>query len=231
MTRPQAVAMPLSIGAHGAALAAVVALSLLPAELPEARAAAAMPPTIQVLRSPVVREPMPQRAASRPQAIRPRAGLTRTAPVPALVPDFPQPVVFPVIDAPLSDLASDPGAACSGCQIGEPLAEDARPGPAGEPGGGPPRRIGGLIREPRKLRHVAPSYPDIARAARVQGAVVLDCTLTSEGRVSDVRVVGGHPLLVPAAASAVGQWLFTPTLLNGIPVPVILTVTVRFELK
>jgi hypothetical protein len=60
MTRPQAVAMPLSIGAHGAALTAVVALSLLPAELPEARAAAAMPPTIQVLRSPVVREPMPQ---------------------------------------------------------------------------------------------------------------------------------------------------------------------------
>jgi protein TonB len=64
----------------------------------------------------------------------------------------------------------------------------------------------------------------------VQGTVVVECTLTPEGRVADMRVVRGHTLLNEAALRAVEQWLFTPTLLNGVPVPVILTVTVNFQL-
>ena len=231
MTRPQAAALPLSIGAHALALAAVVALSLLPAELPEARAASATPHTIEALRLPVVREPIPRRSARVPAGARPPGSRARTASAPVRVPRFPLPVAIPAIDAPLSDLDGERDVACVGCEIAEPFAVEGPVGPAGRLGEGPPVRAGGLIREPQKLRHVAPSYPDLARAARVQGAVVLDCTLTPEGRVSDVRVVSGHPLLVPAAVSAVEQWRFTPTLLNGVPVPVILTVTVRFELR
>jgi protein TonB len=231
MTRPQAAALPLSIGAHALALAALVALSLLPADLPEARAASATPPTIEVLRLPVVREPIPGRAARAPAGARPPGGRATTASAPALVPRFPRSVAVPAIDAPLSGLDGDFEVACVGCEIAEPFVAEGPVGPAARPGDGPPIRLGGLIREPQKLRHVAPSYPEIARAARVQGAVVLDCTLTPEGRVSDVRVLRGHPLLVPAAVSAVEQWRFTPTLLNGVPVPVILTVTVRFELR
>ena len=94
-----------------------------------------------------------------------------------------------------------------------------------------PVRVGGAIREPRKLRHVVPVYPEIARAARVGGAVTIECTVTPEGHVDGARVVSGHPLLAPAARQAVEQWLFTPTLLNGVPVPVILTVTVNFQLR
>ena len=75
-----------------------------------------------------------------------------------------------------------------------------------------------------------PIYPEIARAARVQGFVILECTLTPEGNVSNLRVLSGHPLLDAAALRAVQQWRFTPTLLNGVPVPVILTVRVRFQL-
>lgn len=61
--------------------------------------------------------------------------------------------------------------------------------------------------------------------------VVLECTLTPEGRVANARVLRGHPLLDGAALHAVTQWVFTPTLLNGVPVPVIMTVTVKFELR
>jgi protein TonB len=77
---------------------------------------------------------------------------------------------------------------------------------------------------------VLPVYPEIARAARVQGNVVLDCTISREGRVVDVKVLSGHVLLQPAAVEAVRQWLYRPTLLNGVPVPVVMTVTVRFTL-
>jgi protein TonB len=232
MTRPQAAALPLSIGAHGAALAAVVALSMLPADLPEVRAAASTPTTVEVRRLPVVRPPMPLPATPRHRAIRPRSVRASTSAARPFAPAFPREVATPVFDAPLVGPAGDLEVECVGCQIGQPHAAPAQQGDEGEPGGGGrPVRIGGLIREPRKLRQVTPVYPEIARAARVQGSVLLDCTLTPEGRVSDVRVVSGHPLLVPAAASAVGRWLFTPTLLNGVPVPVILTVTVRFELK
>jgi protein TonB len=91
-------------------------------------------------------------------------------------------------------------------------------------------RVGGQIKEPKKLRHVAPVYPAIARQARVQGVVVLECTISPQGRVTDVRVVRGIPLLDAAAIEAVKQWVYTPTLLNGVPVPVIMTVTVNFRI-
>jgi protein TonB len=92
-------------------------------------------------------------------------------------------------------------------------------------------RVGGQIKEPKKLRHVAPVYPPIARQARVQGVVVLECTISPQGRVTDVRVVRGIPLLDASAMEAVKQWVYTPTLLNGVPVPVIMTVTVNFRIS
>ncbi len=92
-------------------------------------------------------------------------------------------------------------------------------------------RVGGQIKEPKKLRHVAPVYPPIARQARVQGVVVLECTISPQGRVTDVRVVRGIPLLDASAIEAVKQWVYTPTLLNGVPVPVIMTVTVNFRIS
>jgi TonB family protein len=92
-------------------------------------------------------------------------------------------------------------------------------------------RVGGAIREPRKIRQVNPVYPDIAKSARVQGIVILEATIGPEGRVRDVRVLRGIPLLDGAAVDAVRQWEYTPTLLNGVPVPVIMTITVNFSLR
>jgi protein TonB len=91
-------------------------------------------------------------------------------------------------------------------------------------------RISAGVQPPRKLHQVDPIYPELARAARVEGRVVLDCVIGVDGRVTDVRIVRGVALLNQAAVDAVGQWVYVPTLLSGRPVPVILTVTVDFHL-
>jgi protein TonB len=90
--------------------------------------------------------------------------------------------------------------------------------------------VGGDIEEPKKIKHVFPVYPDIAKQARVQGQLILDATIGVEGRVIDVKVLRGIPLLDAAAMDAVRQWEYTQTLLDGRPVPVIVTVTVNFRL-
>jgi protein TonB len=92
-------------------------------------------------------------------------------------------------------------------------------------------RVGGQIKEPKKLKNITPVYPDIAKQARVQGVVILECTISPQGKVTDVKVLRGIPLLDAAAIEAVKQWVYTPTLLNGVPVPVIMTVTVNFRLS
>jgi protein TonB len=92
-------------------------------------------------------------------------------------------------------------------------------------------RVGGQIKEPKKLKNINPVYPDIAKQARVQGVVILECTISPQGKVTDVKVLRGIPLLDAAAIEAVKQWVYSPTLLNGVPVPVIMTVTVNFRLS
>jgi protein TonB len=94
-----------------------------------------------------------------------------------------------------------------------------------------PRQVGGLIRPPAKIVDVAPQYPALARASRVQGVVILQATIDSRGNVEAATVLRSIPLLDQAALDAVRQWKFTPTLLNGMAVPVIMTVTVNFELS
>jgi protein TonB len=134
----------------------------------------------------------------------------------------------------LLDTVSAPGVCCGpgseiGTQSGDPEAGGLGTGSAAGTGTGPVR-VGGLVRPPTKIRHVDPVYPEIARAARVSASVVLDCLLDVEGRVTEIRVVAGHPLLDAAAKDAVARWRYTPTYLNDTAVPVLLTVTVRFTL-
>ena len=94
-----------------------------------------------------------------------------------------------------------------------------------------PVPTGGDIRPPAKTKHVAPIYPPLARQNRVQGTVILEAVISEEGRVRDLRVLRSIPLLENAAMDAVRQWEFTPTLLNGQRVPVLMTVTVAFVLN
>lgn len=76
-----------------------------------------------------------------------------------------------------------------------------------------------------------PVYPRIGQSAGVEGIVILDAVIDLDGTVRDVRVLRPVALLDQAAIDAVREWRFTPTLLNGVPVPIIMTVTVNFTLS
>ncbi|HEX6322434.1 MAG TPA: energy transducer TonB [Vicinamibacterales bacterium] len=94
-----------------------------------------------------------------------------------------------------------------------------------------PVRVGGDIKQPMKVRDVKPVYPAEAQEARVQGIVILEAMIDVDGSIAEARVLRGVPMLNDAALDAVRQWRYTPTLLNGVAVPVIMTMTVTFTLQ
>ena len=112
------------------------------------------------------------------------------------------------------------------------IPRDRLTSPGGTPvrAAGAPVRVGGDIKEPKKIKDAKPVYPEIAQAARVQGIVILEIVIDQNGYVSDAKVLRSVPLLDQAATDAVRQWQFTPTYLNNAPVDVVMTVTVNFTL-
>jgi protein TonB len=80
------------------------------------------------------------------------------------------------------------------------------------------------------IRKVELSYPTLAKAARIQGDVVLKAIIDKEGNIQDLQLVTGHPMLVQAAIDAVRQWHYRPYLLNGQAVEVETTIRVIFTL-
>jgi protein TonB len=103
--------------------------------------------------------------------------------------------------------------------------------PAPPPPPQAPVRVGGNIKPPTKTKDVLPIYPPIAQSARVSGVVIIEATIGVDGSVTDARVIRPVALLDQAALDAVRQWKFSPTTLNGVAVPVIMTVTVNFTLR
>jgi protein TonB len=91
-------------------------------------------------------------------------------------------------------------------------------------------RIGGLIQAARLTYQVKPVYPPLARQARVQGTVKLEAVIDREGRIRNLRVLSGPPLLVKAAVDAVLQWRYEPTYLNSVAAEVLTQVDVNFTL-
>jgi len=125
--------------------------------------------------------------------------------------------------------------------------------PGGVPGGSMGGVIGGIIGQttatvvpkvqtPQRVRvsqgvsegllvhQVRPVYPPLARAARIQGAVVLQAVIGKDGAIQNLRLISGHPMLAPAAIDAVKQWRYKPYFLNGEPVEVDTQITVNFTL-
>ncbi len=80
------------------------------------------------------------------------------------------------------------------------------------------------------VHRAEPPYPPLARAARIQGEVVLSAIINTNGEITNLQLISGHPMLVPAALTAVKQWRYKPYLLNGQPVEVETTITVIFAL-
>ena len=91
--------------------------------------------------------------------------------------------------------------------------------------------IGGVVQSAKLLRQLKPVYPQVAKQARIQGVVKLHALISREGTIEELKVVSGHPLLVPSALEAVKQWAYQPTLLNGEPVGVETDIDVNFRLS
>jgi len=92
-----------------------------------------------------------------------------------------------------------------------------------------PPRVSHMM-EGNLIYRVQPEYPALARQARIQGAVILRAVISAQGRIEDLQVVSGHPLLAPAAIDAVRQWRYRPYFLNDQPVEVETQITVNFTL-
>ena len=91
-------------------------------------------------------------------------------------------------------------------------------------------RLSQGVTEGNRLTTVTPTYPDIAKRARIQGIVVLQAVISKQGAIENLRVVSGHPMLTQAALDAVRQWRYRPYLLSGEPVEVETQITVNFNL-
>jgi len=81
------------------------------------------------------------------------------------------------------------------------------------------------------IRKVQPTYPPLARQARIQGAVLLQAEISKDGTIQNLRLISGHPMLTSAAIEAVKQWRYKPYILNGEPVEVETQITVNFTLS
>jgi protein TonB len=97
----------------------------------------------------------------------------------------------------------------------------------------PPKRIrlGGMVEHGKLISGPPPTYPPLAKQARIEGTVRLEAVISREGTILNLRAVSGHPLLIPAALAAVERWIFRPTSLNGDPVEVATEIEVHFTLQ
>lgn len=221
--RPRASLLPVSIAAHFAAIGAAVLVPIAAdGELPLpnrslnfAYTTIELPPPPAVRLSPPPSQPLPTTSPTKapieaPAEIKPEAAIELS------------PSIGPPIDG-------DPSGVPFGIKgaLGPRVAALPPPPPVERK----PLRVGGQIQPPRRLVSVAPVYPRVAQAARVEGTVEIEALIGEDGRVRNAKVIKGKPWLNEAALTAVGQWVFTPTRLNGEPVAVIMTVTVVFRLN
>ena len=104
--------------------------------------------------------------------------------------------------------------------------------PATQVKAAPPKqiKISGGVAAGMLLQKTQPVYPPIAKAARVQGTVVLQAKISKTGSIEDLHVISGPAMLQQAALDAVKSWRYRPYLLNNDPVEVETTVNVIFTL-
>jgi protein TonB len=211
--------LPLSLFSHSAIVAILIAIPILaPAVMPSVFADADPIWVTTALPTPPP-PPAPARLVTAKPPVNPNAApLVTPDRITAENPNLPEFVEKPIV-----------GIIGGADNIESVLAPPPAPPPPAPPQ--PPLRIGGTIRSPQKVRGADPVYPPIAQSARIQGIVIIEATIGADGRVVNARILRSVPMLDQAAIDAVRQWEYTPTMLNGVPVPVIMTVTVQFTLS
>ncbi len=108
--------------------------------------------------------------------------------------------------------------------VGYATTSDAKPNVPGR------ITIGGNVQQAKLIRQPKPVYPPLAKQARISGVVHLAAIIGKEGNVIDLKVISGHPLLIPSALEAVQLWVYQQTLLNGEPVEVSTQIDVNYTL-
>ena len=222
-----------SIVTHGALLGAAVCLSILaPDSLPFPQRAIAFFEAVPVR---LVDIDLPARAKKVDTATA-KGPLGPPVPDPK-IPDQPTPLTPTVAPDGIAEETGAKGTAPSashgpGDGIGSPSdgPVTAEPVRSAKPVDVPPVRLHSGITAPRKIVDVAPIFPLLARETRVDGIVILEATIDAQGDVRNVQVLRSVTFLDQAAIDAVRQWRFEPARLNGAPIPVIMTITVRFAL-
>ncbi len=227
--RRRGLALPASILLHGLAAAAVAVLPLLVADALPGQADAVRAFFVEPMAVPAPPPPpppAPARASAVPavktKAVVQNAGFTAPIEIPTEI--RPEDGVDLGVEGgvPGGVEGGVPGGVVGGLVGGLP---DAPPPPAVQP-----VRVGGNVRAPRKVVDVPAVYPPLAVMARLQGSVIIEATIDPKGHVQNATVLRSLPMFDEAALAAVRQWVYTPTLLNGVPTPIIMTVTVTFKL-
>lgn len=111
------------------------------------------------------------------------------------------------------------------------VAPPPPPEVANEPKPIPRIKVGGNVQQGKLISGPRPTYPQLARQARVAGKVRLQAVISRDGTILDLKAVSGHPLLIRAALAAVAHWVFSPTYLNSEPVEVATDIEVNFTLE
>jgi protein TonB len=212
--------LAVSICAHAAVVVAIfVAPIFATADLPDPR----RPLTFEAI-TPIATPTIP--VTPRPQPTQPSKAI---AAFPVVEPSE-LPPDLPPIDPPAPRIDACDSCGVVGVPVGDGLVgHDLTPPPVTQ-AHKDPIPVGGNIRPPTRVVYVAPVYPQFALAARKEGTVILQAVIDETGTVREVKVLRSVQLLDDAAIQAVANWKFTPTLLNGTAVPVVMTVTVGFTL-
>ena len=216
--------VPVSIVAHLVVLLVLVVIPL---------ADVVLPIPVTTMRGFVLAEALPVPPAPRPPTSVASTPSESGPSVPTKAPDK----IEPELIAPPPSLAIGDPEIGGLSNIGTPGGNLSTPTPPTPPP--PPEtpkqqgpvRVAQLPEPPRKVADARPIYPDVARAARVEGTVILEAVLDTTGHVTQVRVIRSVPLLDQAAVDAVRQWRYAPSMYGGRPVSVLMTITVRFTLQ
>ena len=221
--------LPAIVALHGAVLAAFVAASVWSdGEPPE--------PSVPIVFARFASLPPPQGDGSETRTVRQQQGPRAAAALPVRIDRIPD--AASAHGAAIETAASGDAGTQVGADIGGSGSPDGVPGGIGDGNqtlgrgaGDEPLTPGGAVSYPVLFHRVEPDYPRAAIRTRSEGVVILDAIITAAGDVDEVRVLrSANPLLDDAAVRAVRQWAYRPALLDGRPVRVRLTVTVKFSM-
>jgi periplasmic protein TonB len=203
-----------------------------------------MPDLVTALTAPPPPPPPPPPAAPKMAKITPvrkfnPQGLTAPREIPKEVAQVNEPVIQAEPDVPLTGgvIGGIPGGVPGGIPGGvigsiPNIAPPPPPPPPKVQPSAPTRiQVGGQVQAAMIVNQVRPVYPRLAASARIGGVVRLKAVISKDGRIEDLKLISGHPLLVQAAMDAVRQWTYKPTVLNGNPVEVATEIDVNFSLS